>query len=245
MSRWSRVKAATIIGHLLLAASVLAQAPEGRGAQPGPGRGAADAVPRPALLFKEEWRQPPANGPLTDESRRITAAAVGNPALELKTYGAQAQAIGVYSHEGRLDLWTGLARSPVAILLRDKANVLDLTGLARFRAMVRTSNLHVLHPALRLADGTLVAGNQTIDTNGNFLSVEVAFNTQRWYRLDTETLATMAEVRTVDLAAIEEVGVVDLMPSGGHGSAGYANLSVIELFAKARPRTPATPSGVR
>ena len=86
----------------------------------------------------------------------------------------------------------------MAILLRDKNNVIDLSGLARLRAMVRTSNLHVLHPALKLADGTLVAGNQRIDTGNDFLSVEVAFGNQRWYKLDPDKLTTTTEVRMVD-----------------------------------------------
>jgi hypothetical protein len=195
---------------------------------------------RPPLLFKEEWKQPPYTGQLNDENRRVTPAAVTNGNLELKLYGTQSREIGVYNHEGRFDLWTGMATSPVGILVRDRANALDLTGLARVRAIVRTNNLHVLHPALRLADGTLVAGSQTIDTQGEFLSTEVAFNNQRWYKLDPEKVTTTTEVKNVDLSKIDEVGFVDLMPSGGHGSAGWANISTFELYGKSAPRAAGT-----
>ncbi len=129
-----------------------------------------------------------------------------------------------------------MADSPVAILLRHKNGLLDLRGLARLRVMVRTSNLHALHPALKLGDGTLVAGSQAIDTGGLFLSVEVGFTNQRWFKLDPDKVTTMAEERSVDLTKVEEVGLVDLMPSGGHGSAGYANVSTVELYARTSPR---------
>jgi hypothetical protein len=191
---------------------------------------------RPGLLFKEEWKQPPYTGQLNDENRRVTQAAVTNPNLELKIYGAESREIGVYNHESRMDLWTGMANSPVAIMLRSKTGAIDLTGLARLRAIVRTGNLHVLHPALKLADGTLVAGSRTINTEGEFLATEVAFNNQRWYKLDPIKLTTTTEVKTPDLSKVDEVGFVDLMPSGGHGSAGWVNVSTFELYAKSAAR---------
>src|SRR4029450_6386512 len=131
------------------------------------GRGApAEPATRPALLFKEEWKQPPYTGTLNDENRRATQDAVTNPRLELKLYGADARNVGVYNHEGRFDLWTGVVTSPVAIMLRDKSNYVDLTGLARLRAIVRTLALHVIHPAVKLADGTYLAGSAVFHTQG-------------------------------------------------------------------------------
>jgi hypothetical protein len=247
---WTRL--AVIVGFVVVTANAFAQAPAGRAGAPpqGPagarqgapaaGRGAAEVATRPALLFKEEWKQPPFTGELNDANRRVTQAAVASPNLEIKLYGSQVREVGVYNHEGRFDLWTGMANSPVAILLRDKTSNIDLTGLARLRAIVRTANLHVVHPALKLADGTLIAGSQSINTEGEFLSVEVAFNNQRWYKLDPEKVVTTTEVKTPDLSKVEEVGFVDLAPSGGHGSAGYANISTFELFAKTAPRTAGT-----
>jgi hypothetical protein len=154
------------------------------------------------------------------------------PNLEVKLYGADAKNITVYLHEGRYDLWTGLTASPVGVLLRDRANFIDLTGLARVRAILRTGNLHQLHPALRLADGTLVAGDRVIDTNGAFLQVDVAYGNQRWFTLEPETLTVKGPVEKVDLARVDEVGFVDLAPAGGHGNSGWANISAIEVYAK-------------
>jgi len=156
--------------------------------------------------------------------------------LEIKIYGTAAKEIGVYNHEGRFDLWTGMATSPIAVTLKDKANYVDLTGLARLRWMVRTGALHVAHPVVKLADGTFIAGSFTQSNDGEYIQTEVAFANQRWYKLDPEKVVTTVEVKNPDLSKVDEVGLADLMPSGGHGNAGWVNLSTIELYAKPVPR---------
>jgi len=249
MQRRKSVEMAAIaLGFVALTAGVFAQAPAGRGAgapagqgQGGArgaagGRGAADAATRPAMLWREEWKQPPYTGELNDANRRVTQDAVTNPRLEIKIYGTAAKEIGVYNHEGRFDLWTGIASSPVAITLKDKANYVDLTGLARLRWMVRTGALHVAHPVVKLADGTFIAGSFTQSNDGEYIQTEVAFANQRWYKLDPEKVVTTVEVKNPDLSKVDEVGLADLMPSGGHGNAGWVNLSTIELYAKPVPR---------
>ena len=56
------------------------------------------------------------------------------------------------------------------------ADYLDLTGLTRMRWRTRTENLHVLHPVVKLADGSYIVARHAIETGGDFLSVELAFN---------------------------------------------------------------------
>ena len=231
---------ATVLGVAVLASGARAQQPAGRGSGPqgqAAGRGAsAEPVTRPALLFKEEWKQPPYTGTLNDENRRATQDAVTNPRLEIKLYGPDSRNVGVYNHEGRFDLWNGVVTSPVAIMLRDKSNYADLTGLARMRAIVRTMGLHVLHPVVRLADGTYLAGSRSFDTEGEYLQTEVAFGGMRWHKLDPQKVVTSVEVKSPDLTKVDEVGFVDLAPGGGHGISGAFNLSAFELYAKPVPR---------
>ena len=245
-----RISVVMTFGLVALATVAFAQQGGRSAAQPGQaqgeGRGAARAAPAvvPAMLFKEEWRRAPeALGDPTTERRNPAnqyylagQSAVTNSNLVLTLYGTLARNITVYEHEGRFDLWTGLAGSPVAVTLKDRNRYVDLTGLARIRAILRTSSLHTLHPVMRLADGTLLVGSQRISTNAQFLSTEVAFGNQRWFRLDPMTVTTGSEVMTPDLARVDEVGFVDLTPGGGHGSAGWSNISTVELYAKAVPR---------
>ena len=194
------------------------------------------AAPRPGLLFREDWRTPPHEGAATDENMRVTPAVLGNARLELKLYGRDAQAVIAAEHEGRVDLWTGLTTAPVAVTLRDKSGYLDLTGLARLRWIVRTTAIHTLYPVVKLADGTLLVGNRGVSTDGEFIQVEVAFGGMRWYKLDPAKVVVTSEVKNPDLSRVDELGFSSLAPAGGHGIAGSANLSTVELYAKAVPR---------
>ena len=225
------------VGSLFLTATALSLTIAATGAL-AQQRGAAPPPPatRPPLLLKEEWKQPPYTGTLNDENRRATQDAVTNPKLELKLYGTDARNVGVYNHEGRFDLWSGVVTSPVAITVRDKSGYADLTGLARLRAIVRTLGLHVIHPVVKLADGTYLAGSRSIDTEGEFLSTEVAYGGMRWHKLDPQKVVTGAEVKNPDLSKVDELGFVDLAPGGGHGISGAFNVSTLELYAKPVPR---------
>ena len=229
----------TVFSVVLLGAAYGTYAQQGRA---GGGRGAEENEVRPPMMFRETWKQPPYTGKLNDENRRATQDAVGNPNLELKLYGADAKDLGVYVHEGRQDVWNGMCTSPMAGTLRDKNSYIDLTGLARLRWMVRTGGLHVIHPVVKLADGTLLAGSHVDNTNGDYIQTEVSFNNQRWYILDPVKVTTGKEMKNPDLSKVDEIGVVDLAPGGGHGNAGWFNVSGVELYAKAVPRGSASAS---
>jgi hypothetical protein len=191
---------------------------------------------RPPLLFTEPWRLPPHTGEQTDENMRFTPAVVTNPNLEVKLYGHDAAVVRAAVHEERIDLWNGMASSPVAVTLRDRRNYVDLTDAARLRWIVRTNAIHLLHPLVKLADGRLIVGDRGITTHGEYLSVEVAFSGMRWYGLDPVKVVVLTEVTNPNLRRVDEVGVAMLSPGGGHGIAGSANLSTVELFANPVPR---------
>jgi len=201
----------------------------------------------PQLMFRETWQQPPHDGPLNDENRRITPAALTNADLELNLYGPDAGNIQVTEHNGIPDLWNGFTTSPVALTLKHKGAYMDLTGLTRMRWRTRTENLHALHPVVKLADGTLLVGSQRFESpqrrmigsrgfTGNFVVSEVTFDDQRWFELDPEKVVVKLEVNNPDLRRVDEIGYVDLMPGGGHGTAGCTNVSWIEVYATPRKR---------
>ncbi|HET9832038.1 MAG TPA: hypothetical protein VFP91_10025 [Vicinamibacterales bacterium] len=189
-------------------------------------------APRPPLLFKEEWRMPKHEGAATDENTRFTPEVAANERIEAHLYGPGSAPVRAAEHEGRVDLWNGLATSPVAVTLRDKRNYVDLSGLARLRWIVRTNAIHTLYPIVKLADGTLVVGDRAITTAGEFVQVEIAFGGMRWYKVDPQKLIVLPEVKNPDLARVDEVGLISLQPGGGHGIAGSFNLSTVELYAK-------------
>jgi hypothetical protein len=193
-------------------------------------------TPRPPLLFSEAWRLPAYTGERTDENMRFTPAVVTNARVEVTLYGLDASVILAAEHEGRIDLWTGMISSPAAVTVRDRRNFVDLTGAARLRWIVRTNAIHSLHPVVKLPDGRLIVGDRGITTHGEFLQTEVAFSGMRWYALDPEKVVVRTEVTRPDLSRVDEVGLATLSPGGGHGIAGSANLSTVELFANPVPR---------
>ena len=205
-------------------------------ATPAPGTQKPGMAPRPPLLFSETWKLPPYTGEQTDENTRVTPAVVTNANLEVKLYGPDSKVIRAATHEQRTDLWNGLASSPTAVTLRDKRNFLDLTDAARLRWIVRTNAIHALNPVVKLADGRLIVGDRTITTNGEFLSVEIAFVGMKWYALDPAKVIVLTEVMNPSLRMVDEVGLAMLSPGGGHGIAGSANLSTVELYANSMPR---------
>ncbi|HKH70377.1 MAG TPA: hypothetical protein VKA59_03465 [Vicinamibacterales bacterium] len=203
---------------------------------PAPGTQKPGMVPRPPLAFSETWKMPPYAGEQTDENTRVTPAVVTNANLEVKLYGADAKVIRAAVHEERVDLWNGMTGSPSAVTLRDRRNFVNLTDAARLRWIVRTNAIHALHPVVKLADGRLIVGDRIITTHGEFLSVEIAYSGMRWYGLDPNKVVVLTEVVNPDLSKVDEVGMAMLAPGGGHGIAGSANLSNVELFAYPVPR---------
>ena len=139
---------------------------------------------------------------------------------------------------GPLRLWTGMATSPVAVTLRDKRNYVDLTGLARLNWIVRTNAIHTLYPVVKLADGTLAAGTRASHRR------RVPPRRDRVRRHEVVQAGSgqvggAGRSEAPNLARVDEVGLVTLAPAGGHGIAGSANLSDVELYAKAVPRSAA------
>ena len=203
---------------------------------PAPGTQKPGMAPRPPLLFSETWKMPPYTGEQTDENTRVTPAVLTNANLEVKLYGPDAKVIRAAVHEERVDLWNGMTASPSAVTLRDRRNFLNLTDAARLRWIVRTNAIHSLNPVVKLADGRLIVADRTITTHGEFLSLEIAYSGMRWYGLDPNKVIVLTEVINPDLSKVDEVGLAMLSPGGGHGIAGSANLSNVELFAYSVPR---------
>ena len=66
--------------------------------------------------------------------------------------------------------------------------------------------------------------------------VELAFNDMKWFKLDPEKVVPGPEVKNPDLTKVDEIGMANLAPSGGHGISGSVNLSDVEVYAKPVPR---------
>ena len=206
---------------------------------------------RPPLFFREPWRHPPGSPP----EHPLTQDSVSNPNLELKLYGEQPKPDPDYAGmwENRRDqpkddpvhIYTGTCRNSCALALRDKANYVDLTGLAKIKWRIRQSHFHLLHPVIRLADGTWLIGDHGDGYSIDYHDVEFAIADVHWLRFDAQRVVAAGDgtfVQNPDLSRVDEIGFADLVPGSGHGSAGRSNISTFEVWGTPVPRTQKTGS---
>jgi hypothetical protein len=225
--------------------------PQGRADGQAAGRGAGAGrgqVAQPTLILKEYFqREASAQG-----QTPVTPGNLTNTNLELKTYGKDAKDLtisGAATGNTPINLWTGLSTEPIAVLLRDKNNYLDLSGLAKVKWQTRASAFHVVRPVVKLADGTMLVGDHAESHTTTFLEEEFTLFDLRWVKLDPERIVTTGVYGPVgdaaswiekpDLSKVDEFGFADLMPGTGHGSGGWVNVGHIEVYGKLVPRTKA------
>ena len=202
-------------------------APAAGGRAGGPNRG------RPPLFLKEEWKQTEKGG----EHPVTPAEALSNPNLELKMYGPASKEFLMTGSAGDdnnpTHLWTGMCTSPCGATLRDKGNMVDLSGLARVKWNTKTSGFHQVRPLIKLADGTYLVGDKADGSTTDWLWSEISFADVKWLKVDIATGVTKGNfVPNVDLTKVDEVGFIDLMPSSGHGPGGWSDVAQIEVYGR-------------
>jgi hypothetical protein len=198
---------------------------------------AAPGIPRPGLLFREEWQQTAKGG-----EHPLTAESIGNPNLEMKLYGPAGKELlltgNANDENNPIHVWTGMCTSPCAVGLREKNNFADLTGLARIRWNTKMSGFHQVRPIVKLSDGSWYIGDRADGTTRDWIVSEISYADLRWLKLDIERVVTTGLlVDKIDLSKVDEIGFADLTPSSGHGPGGWSDVAQIELYGKAVPRT--------
>lgn len=269
------VRRSTTVLLAMLAVSALS-AFDQNAAAPAPQGAARTPIgpSRPPLFFREDWTGHPAPRGCFNLHDAIcepalTQANVSNPNLELMLFGAGRQrtenglVLGAVLIQGS-NLFTGTAEQPYAVALRDRKNFVDLSGLGKIRWTLRASGLHVVHPIVKLPDGTWLLGEHA-DGGNQFEShtFEHTVSEQRWIRLDIDKVVTLGprvdepvdvvkarkleeefaaargvwrDASQVDLTKVDAVGFADLMPGSGHGYGGYIGMGPIEVYGKPVPR---------
>ncbi len=207
--------------------------------QPAP----APAVGRPAgppeLLFRMT---------LENTTRQTLAPEViTNPNLKLQYYG-DGQNILVAIGRSQYDphLFDGLCEKPCGLTLQDKSNYFDLTGKAKIKWITIVSGFHRVRPLIKLADGTLLIGDQADGSVADWQQSEVSISEVRWLKLDPVRGVTLGQwVDKPNLSRVDEVGFFDVIPgSGVHVDGvpvaklpapppgGWVAISAIELWGK-------------
>ena len=200
--------AAIAVLFLSLAGWTYAQQPAP--AAPVPGRGAVRTpLPPPELLFRMT---------MENTARLLVATEViTSPNLKLHTYGdGQNILVSIGKTEVDPHLFDGFCDKPCGLTLQDTNSYFDLTGKAKIKWTLTVSGFHRARPLIKLADGTLLIGDQADGSVADWQHSEVSISEVRWLKLDPARGVTLGNwVQNPNLSKVDEVGFFDVIPGSG------------------------------
>jgi len=187
--------------------------------------GQAEAY-RPGLAFREDWKEIPAETPVTQKH-------VNHPDLILGLYGPGRDSIKKSHHDTPADdpwyIWSGTCTGNWALALQYRDMDLDLSSYSRIRWRSKQFGFRELHIILKLDDGSWLVSRESDSYSGDWRIREFIIDDLEWYSLDIETVTEIAPVPDPDLSRVREVGFTDLMKGGM--SAACSRLDWIEVYA--------------
>ena len=198
---------------------------------------------RPPLFFREDWKE--GNPPKGSNEVPITQERVANSKLTLTLYGPGAKDVQVSHHQSPKDdpayVWTGLTEGNWIVTLKDKNNYVDLSGpVAKITWRVKEAGFHLLRPVVKLADGTMLAGDHTDGYTMDWYQTEFPLANLRWRKIDPAKAVEATDGKWVDnpdLSKVDEIGFTDLSAGSGHGAGGSTRVDWIEVYGNAVPRS--------
>ncbi len=186
---------------------------------------------RPGVFFREDWKEIPAEIPLSQKH-------VNNTELILSLYGAGQDSLKKSNHEKPADdpfyVWSGLCLGNWMVTLKHKNNNVDLTEFAKIRWRTKQSGVRQLRIVLKLANGEWLISNQFDGIAKDWRIKEFIIDDIVWHKLDAERVVEIGLAKKTDLSNIEEIGFTDLMPGGK--SAACSRLDWIEVYGKSVKR---------
>lgn len=179
---------------------------------------------RPGLFFREDWKETPAEIPLSQKH-------VANPDLTVQLYGAGKDSLKKSNHEKPVDdpfyVWSGLCLENWLVALKHKEYNVDLTGFAKIRWRSKQAGLRELRIAIKLADGTWLVSDVADGPSKDWRIKEFNIQNINWHNLDINRVTEIGPVSNPNLSNVEEIGFTDLMPGGK--SASCSRLDWIEV----------------
>jgi hypothetical protein len=186
----------------------------------------------------------------------VTTDVLMNPNLRLQTYGdGRNILVAIGKNENDPHFFNGLCDKPCGLTFQDKTAYFDLTGKAKLKWTVIVSGFHRARPLIKLADGTLLIGDQADGSIADWQQSEVSFSEVRWLKLDPARGVTLGKwVRDPNLTKVDEVGFFDVIPGSGvrvdgvpveklpaPPVGGWIAMSAFELWGKPVSRENRTP----
>jgi hypothetical protein len=185
------------------------------------------AQDRPGLFFREDWKEIPAETPITQQH-------VGNPNLLLALYGPGKAGIRKSHHDKPADdpyyIWSGDCKGNWALTLRDKASLVDLTGQAKIRWRARQEGFRQTHIIVKLTNGSWLISDESDGASADWREREFPIAGIHWRSLNIDKVVEGEWVDHPDLGRVDEIGWTDLMTGGG--SSACSRVDWIEVYGK-------------
>lgn len=182
---------------------------------------------RPGLFFREDWKETPAEIPLSQKH-------VANTDLLVQLYGAGKDSLKKSIHEQPVDdpyyVWSGLCLGNWMVSLKHKTQNVDLSGFAKIRWRSKQAGLRQLRITLKLANGTWLVSDQYDAASKDWREKEFNIQDINWYKLDSKGIVEIGAAPNSDLSNVEEIGFTDLMPGGK--TASCSRLDWIEVYGR-------------
>ena len=182
---------------------------------------------RPGLFFREDWKETPAEIPLSQKH-------VNNSELIVNLYGAGKDSLKKSNHPQPLDdpfyVWSGLCLGNWMVTLKHKTNNVDLTGFAKIIWRSKQVGLRELRIAVKLANGTWLISDLFDGPSKDWQTKEFNIQDITWHNLDIDRIVETGVAKNPDLSNVEEIGFTDLMPGGK--SSSCSRLDWIEVYGK-------------
>jgi len=204
--RTTIASAVAVVWFLLVGAG---WTPAQQGPAPAPRPAAAAPLPPPIALLTMTLEN--------DARLPLSQSTVTTPNVDLQLYG-DGKNIVVATGKGANfpRLFFGLCKGPCGFTVRDRSNYFDLRGRASIRFTTIVSGFHRVRPIVKLADGTLLIGDQAEGSTADYHQYDISFGDCRWLRLDPVRGVTLGGAWVVpDLSKVDEVGYFDVIPGSG------------------------------
>jgi len=182
---------------------------------------------RPGLFFREDWKEIPAEIPLSQKH-------INNPELMVQLYGGGQDSIKKSHHEKPIDdpyyIWSGLCLENWMVTLKHKNSNVDLSGFAKIRWRTKQFGFRQMRITLKLANGIWLISDQFDGASKDWRIKEFNIQDIVWHKFDAKRVTETGVAKNPDVSDVEEIGFTDLMPGGK--SSACSRIDWIEVYGK-------------
>lgn len=180
-----------------------------------------------SLLFREDFKEIPAQTPITQEH-------LANSELILHLYGAAKQQLKKSNHpeipNDPFYVWSGTCDANWAMALSWQNKSVDLSHGGKIRWKSRQSGFRQLRVVLKLADGSWIVSEDHVGETKDWEISEFEVDKMKWRKMNMETIIEGQAVAAPDLSRVLKIGISDLMVGGG--TPASSRLDWIEVYGE-------------